>query len=226
MTSIAMKIGMRNGKARYTFIDIARHTLNRPSWESLCHLNYVLRGACEQHHNWKINFETTFMNKLNYKYLKNFRSEGKQHRCFVMILSDVMSNKLRDVNSHLKKHLGVSLTIHTKEHQDDEKRRMNTNNKSFFGTRKNIKIHYNSDAYQKLSNKPNKTINYDFPPPSNLLLHLNKNGEIKYNILEGIVFPIGSLYVSNQYLCVVSILLLRLLLYPLVLLPTSLLVYR
>ena len=72
MTSIAIKIGMRNGKARFTFIDIARHVLDRPSWESFCRLNFVLRGAYEQHHNWKINFETTFMKKLNYRYINNF----------------------------------------------------------------------------------------------------------------------------------------------------------
>jgi len=200
MTSIAIKIGMRDGKARFTFIDIARHVLERPSWESFCRLNFVLRGAYEQHYNWKINFETTFMKKLNYKYLNDFRSEGKQHGCFVRILSDVFSNKIRDVNSRLKKHLGVSLTIRTQEHKDSVQRRMNPNNKAFFGITKNIKIHSNSDAYQRICNDTKITINYDFPPPPDLLMHLNKNGEIEYNILEGIVFPIGSLISVRQTL--------------------------
>ena len=70
---------------------------------------------------------------------------------------------------------------------------MNPNNKSFFGIKKNIKIHLYSDAYKNLCNNTNNTINFEFPPPSNLLMHLNKNGEIEYSILEGIVFPIGSL---------------------------------
>ena len=153
----------------------------------------MLRGAYEQHHNWKINFETTFLNNLNYNYLKNLCSEGKQHGRFVRILSDVMSKKIRDVNSRLKKHFGVSLTIHTKEQQDDEKRHMNTNNKSFFGTRKNIKIHYNLDAYQKLSKEPNMTINYDFLPPSNLLLHLKKIVKLSSIFWRVLCFPLAFL---------------------------------
>ena len=55
---------------------------------------------------------------------------------------------------------------------------------------KNMKIHLKLDESKKLSNEKRKKINYNFRPPSNLLHHLNKNREIEYNILDGIVFPI------------------------------------
>ena len=198
MTSIAMKIGMRDGKARFTFIDIARHTLTRPSWESLCRLNYVLRGAFEYHHNWKLHFESNFMKRFNYKYMNDFKSQGKQHGCFVRIISDVISNKIRDVNSRLKKHLGISLTIRTTTSREDNMKRMSSNNKSFFGINKNVQIHSDSDAYKKFLGKTKKTIDYSFPPPASLNFQLNHNGEIEYNILEGVVFPVGSLLTVNQ----------------------------
>ena len=156
MTNVAMKIGMRDGKARFTFIDIARHVLTRPTWESICRLNYVLRGAFEYHRNWKLNFESNFLKRFNCMYLHQFSSQGKQHGCFVKIISDVISNKIRDVNSRLKKHLGISLTIRNTDSGSENERRMNPNNKSFFGIKKNVKIHVDSDAYKKHLSKTKK----------------------------------------------------------------------
>ena len=198
MTNIAMKIGMRDGKARYTFIDIARHTLNQPTWESICRLNFVLRGAFEHHHNWKIKFEGNFMKKLKFQYINGFKSQGKQHGCFVRIIADVISNKIRDVNARLKKHLGISLTIRNFNSRVENSKRMIPNNKSFFGIKKNVKIHLDSDAYKKHSSKTINKIDYTFPPPTSLFHHVNHNGEIEYSILEGIIFPPKSLFMVNQ----------------------------
>lgn len=198
MTNVAMKIGMRDGKARFTFIDIARHVLTRPTWESICRLNYVLRGAFEYHRNWKLNFESNFMKRFNYVYLHQFSSQGKQHGCFVKIISDVISNKIRDVNSRLKKHLGISLTIRNSDSGSENARRMIPNNKSFFGIKKNVKIHLDSDAYKKNLSKKSNKLDYSFPAPSSLRHFLNVDGEIEYNILEGVVFPVRSLLAVNH----------------------------
>ena len=130
--------------------------------------------------------------------MNDFKSQGKQHGCFVRIISDVISNKIRDVNSRLKKHLGISLTIRTTTSREDNMKRMSSNNKSFFGINKNVQIHSDSDAYKKNLGKTKKTIDYSFPPPASLNFQLNHNGEIEYNILEGVVFPVGSLLTVNQ----------------------------
>ena len=68
MLHVTMKVGICNGKATSTCINIVRYTMTQPTWEYLHQLNYALQGVYEQHHNWKLNFELNFMKKLNYKY--------------------------------------------------------------------------------------------------------------------------------------------------------------
>jgi len=55
-----------------------------------------------------------------------------------------------------------------------------------------------SDAYKKKLSKTKKKLDYSFPAPSSLMHFLNVDGEIEYNILEGVVFPVRSLLAVNH----------------------------
>ena len=198
MINVAMKIGMRDGKARFTFLDIARHTLTHSTWKSLYRLNNVLQGTFGCHQNWKLNFKSNFMKRFNITLLsKSNQTSGKQHGYFVRFISDAISNKICDINSRLKKHLGINLTIRNTDSRSEMKDKWILITSLFVGV-KNVKMNFGSDVYKTNSGETNKTFDYRFLPPSSWLYHLNHNGEIEYNILEGIVFPVGSFITVNH----------------------------
>ena len=50
MVSVALEIGMRDGRSKFTYKDIAKHVLENPNYYTICRMTYLMRGIFERHH--------------------------------------------------------------------------------------------------------------------------------------------------------------------------------
>ena len=101
--SIAMLIGMRDGRNRYGYSHIVKHVLDNPTYSTICRLQYLTRGVFDAHSNWKLKLEKTVMRKLKFVYDDGFCSSPTENGCFLTLVSDLITQKHRDINRRLQK---------------------------------------------------------------------------------------------------------------------------
>ena len=181
MVTVAIEIGMRDGKSKYSYGDIAKHVIGNPNYCTVCRLAFLMRGMFERHHRLKIKLEEKFMRILGFKYTNNFKSNEKSFGCFSNIISEVITNKHRDINSRLKRVHKFRIVQRSKIHFQTIPGRLRSDNKSFFSLLKNVQYEDENE----------KTI--DEKIPEKLRYVSGTNNEVHFDILEGIVFPPGSL---------------------------------
>ena len=186
MVDIALELGMRDGKAKYAYIDIVKHVLVNPSYSTICRLSYLMRGVFDCCPNWKIKLETQFMKIMGYVYTDGFKSQGKDFGCFSQLISEVFTQKHRDINARLLKKLKFKCVQRSLQHKNLNRNQLPIDNKSFFGIMKNVQFVNEDDAA-----KINLTI------PDNVKNSNNSSGEIHYSLLEGIIFPHGAIGKAN-----------------------------
>ena len=194
MVDIAAVIGMREGKASLSFIDVPKHVLKNPTYSTICRLTYLMRGVFDSHTNVKLKLEKGFMNRCNFVYSDNFESDPRNHGCFAKILSDVFTQKHRDINTRLQNKHGFKCVQRSIEHKKlTNDSRMLRDNKSYFGIIKNVQYNKkdeneNSVGIERLIKTTPEEVNYQ---PNSL-------GELNFSLLEGIVIPRGSLFIANK----------------------------
>ena len=109
MVDVALELGIRDGKAKYAYIDIVKHILTSPSYSTICQLSYLMRGVFDCHPNLKIKLERHFMKMIRYVYTDGFKSQGKHFGCFSQLISEVITQTHRDINSRLLKNRILSV---------------------------------------------------------------------------------------------------------------------
>ena len=177
MVSVALEIGMRDGRSKFIYKDIAKHVLQNPNYFTICRTAYIMRGMFERHFRWKIKLEEKIMNKLGFKYKNGFVSREKNFGCFCNLISEIVTNKHRDMNTRFKKKHGFRIVQRSKEHANKVEGRLRPDNKNFFGLMKNVQVDRN------YSNS------IDYSIPKKLKFQKNENNEVHFDILENIVFP-------------------------------------
>ena len=181
MVAVALSIGMRDGRSKYTYKDIGKHVLKNPDYYTICRTAYLMRGMFERHHFWKVKVEQKMMKEMNYKYTNGFVSSQKNYGCFSNLISEVVTNKHRDLNTRFKNKHGFRIVQRSKKHNETVGGRLRPDNKSFFSLLKNVQYDEN------YTGSVNETI------PQQLNFQKNKDDEVHFDILENIVFPVGSM---------------------------------
>ena len=185
MVNAALIIGMRDGKSKYMYKDITEHVLEGPNFFTVCRMSYLMRGMFEKHHQWKLKLELKYMEMFKFKYQHEFKSTEKNFGCFSNIISEVITNKHRDINSRMMKRHQFRIVQRSTTHKNTVKGRLRQDNKSFFSILKNVQ-YINKDVEE-----------IDDTMPEQLKFKKNKHNEVHYDILEDIVFEKGSL--TNVY---------------------------
>ena len=73
------------------------------------------------------------MERLGYKYTNGFTSSEKNFGCFGILISDVITNKHRDINTRFKLKHGFRIVQRSKIHLATVKGRLRPDNKIFLG---------------------------------------------------------------------------------------------
>ena len=125
-----------------------------------------MRGVFDSHTNVKLKLEFFFMNRYIFLYSDNFESDPRNHGCFAKILSDVFTQKHRDINTRLQNKHGFKCVQHSIEHKKlTNDSRMLRDNKSYFGIIKNVQYNKkdeneNSVGIERLIKTTPEEVNY------------------------------------------------------------------
>ena len=109
------------------------------------------------------------------------------------VLSDVFTQKHRDINTRLQNKHGFKCVQRSIEHKKlTNDSRILRDNKSYFGIIKNVQYNKkdeneNSVGIERLIKTTPEEVNYQ---PNSL-------GDLNFSLLEGIVFPLRSLSIAN-----------------------------
>ena len=96
-------------------------------------------GVFDSHTNVKMKLEKVFMNRCNFVYSDKFESDPRNHGCFARILSDVFTQKHRDINTRIQNKYGFKCLQRSIEHKKiTNDSRMPRDNKSSFSIIKNV----------------------------------------------------------------------------------------
>ena len=191
---IAMEIGMRDGRCNYNYGHISRHVLQKPTFATICRLQYLLRGVFNNQIGWKIKLEKKLMKSLNLTYKDGFVSSLSENGCFLSIISQVMTQKHRDINRRLATKHSFIVVQRSMIHREKMKNsRMIADNQSYFSLEKNVEFKgENTSDKEIFLQELNETI------PKTIRSQENEFNEVHYGLLENIVFPKGSLSRSNK----------------------------
>ena len=135
------------------------------------------------------------MKKLKFIYNDNFCSTPTENGCFMTLISDVITQKHRDMNRRLQKKHSFIIVQRSSEHRKlvRPNKRMPADNLSYFGLLKNVEVKVKDDVMKKdVIEKLNLTI------PNSIAFNRNSFGEIHFSLLENIIFPKGSLSKANK----------------------------
>ena len=131
MITVALELGMRDGRPKFCYRDIAKHVMDNPNYYTICRMSYIMRGMFERHHRWKIKIEEKLMKQLGFSYCNGFKSSGKNYGCFCNLISEVITNKHRDINTRIKLKHGFRIVQRSKVHVSNFQGRLRSDNKNF-----------------------------------------------------------------------------------------------